>query len=206
VPVFATNKAVQFIRTWNHFDKVYDVATFISETDWRTTSPGCLPSWIGISRLITKSDALYYHSAIVICFEDTSAPERAEAVIYTPHGVQAELFATMISTKPPVQTLAFLHGLHDVSIALSKQLNLGAHNALKAQRILNSRYWIGTHDEVKIGGGLIAPFLRRKAYSILDALGKERPQDRLSPDMQSATDTKDVTYVDLASGETLLLE
>jgi hypothetical protein len=112
----------------------------------------------------------------------------------------------MISTKSPVQTLAFLHGLHDVSIALSKQLNLGAHNALKAQRILNSRYWIGTHDEVKIGGGLIAPFLRRKAYSILDALGKERPQDRLSPDMQSATDTKDVTYVDLASGETLLLE
>jgi hypothetical protein len=159
-----------------------------------------------MSRLVTKSDALYYHSAIVICFEDTNAPERAEAVIYTPHGVQAESFASMISSKPPVQTLVFLHGLHDVSIALSKQLNLGAHNALKAQRILNSHYWVGTHDEVKIGGGLIAPFLRRKAYSILDALGKERPDDRSSADMHSATDTKNVTYVDLGSGESLLLK
>lgn len=206
MPVFATQKAAQLIRTWNHFDKVYDVATFLSDIDWRTTSQDSLPSWLGISRLVTKSDALYYHSAIVICFEDTSGPERAEAVIYTPHGVQAESFATMISTKPPVQTLAFLHGLHDVSIALSKQLNLGAHNALKAQRILNSRYWIGTHDEVKIGGGLIAPFLRRKAYSILDAFEKERPEDTSSPDMRSATDTEDVTYVDLGSGESLLLE
>jgi hypothetical protein len=206
VPVFATKKAVQLIRSWNHFDKVHDVATFTSDIDWRTTAQNSLPSWLGISRLITKSDALYYHSAIVICFEDIDAPERAEAVIYTPHGVQAESFTAMISSKPPVQMLAFLHGLHDVSIALSKQLNLGAHNALKAQRILNSKYWVGTHDEVKIGGGLLAPFLRRKVYSVLDALGKERSEDRSSVDLQSATDAKDVTYVNLGSGESLLLE
>ncbi len=63
------------------------------------------------------------------------------------------------------------------SIALSKQLNLDAHNALKAQRMLNAKYWVGTHDEVKTGGGLIASFLRRKAYSILDTLGKERREE-----------------------------
>jgi hypothetical protein len=45
--------------------------------------------------------------------------------------------------------------------------------------MLNAKYWVGTHDEVKIGGGLIAPFLRRKAYSILDALGKERREEGL---------------------------
>jgi hypothetical protein len=84
--------------------------------------------------------------------------------------------------------------LHDVSIALSKQLNLGAHNALKAQRMLNAKYWAGTHDEAKIGGGLIAPFLRRKAYSILDALGKERRREEgSSTDMQTSTASKDVT-------------
>jgi hypothetical protein len=43
---------------------------------------------------------------------------------------------------------------------LSKQLNLGAHNALKAQRMMNAKYWVETHDEIKIGGGLIALFLR----------------------------------------------
>jgi hypothetical protein len=206
VPVFATEKAVQLIRSWGHFDKVYDVAIFTSGIDWRTTSQGPLPSWLGISRLITKSDALYYHSAVIICFEDVSAPETAEAVIYTPHGVQAESFAGLVSNKPPVQTLAFLHGLHDISIALSKQLNLGAHNALKAQRILSSKYWVGTHDEVKIGGGLIAPFLRRKAYSILDALGKEQSGGTSSADRHSLSDTKDVTYVDLGSGESLILQ
>jgi hypothetical protein len=192
VPVFATREAVQLIRSWGHFDKVYDVAIFTSDIDWRTTSQGP-PSWLGISRLITKSDALYYHSAVIICFEDLSAPERAEAVIYTPHGVQAESFTSLVSNKAPVQTLAFLHGLHDVSVALSKQLNLGVRNALKTQRILSSKYWVGTHDEVKIGGGLIAPFLRRKAYSMLDALGKERPDDSSSADRLWRRDPKDVT-------------
>jgi hypothetical protein len=54
--------------------------------------------------------------------------------------------------------------------------------------------------------GLIAPFLRRKAYSILDALGKERPDDSSSADRPSPRDPKDVTEVDLGSGESLLLE
>ena len=206
VPVFATQKAAELIRSWNHFDEVFGIPTFTSDIDWRTTSQTPLPPWVGVSRLITKSDALYYHSAVVICFKSTDSPGRAEAVIYTPHGVQADSFTAILSSKPPVNTLAFLHGLHDVSIALSKQLNLGAHNALRAQRILNSKYWVGTHDEVKIGGGLIAPFLRRKVYSIMDALGKERTEDRLSADMQPATDAKDVTYVDLGTGESLLLE
>ena len=206
VPVFATKKAAELIRSWNHFDKVFDIATFTSGVDWRTTSQSPLPSWIGISRLTTMSDAFFYHSAVVICFGDTDAPETAQAVIYTPHGVEADSFNAMLSTKPAVHTLALLHGLHDVSIALSKQLNLGAHNALKAQRILNATYWVGTHDEVKIGGGIIAPFLRRKAYSIMDALGKERPVDPPSTGKQLATDAKEVTYVDLGSGESLLLE
>jgi hypothetical protein len=38
--------------------------------------------------------------------------------------------------------------------------------------MLKAKYWVGTHDEVKIGSGLITPFLRRKACSILDGPGK----------------------------------
>lgn len=204
VPIFATKKAAVLIRSWHHFDRVLDVATFTKDTDWRTTSQDALPSWLGISRLVTKSDALYYHSAIVICFEN--APETPEAVIYTPHGVRADGFDAITSSKPPIKTLAFLHGLHDVSITLSKQLNLGAYNALEAQEILKSKYWVGTHDEVKIGGGLLAPFLRRKAYTILDVLGKLGVKDEEHSDMNLKTHSKGVSYVDLDSGESLLLE
>ena len=69
--------------------------------------------------------------------------------------------------------MAFLHGLHDVSISWGQQLNLGAHNALKAQRILKARYWVGTHDEVKKGGGLVSLFLRRKVVRLEDAVREE---------------------------------
>jgi hypothetical protein len=75
---------------------------------------------------------------------------------------QAESFTSLVSNKPPVQTLAFPHGLHDVSVALSKQLNLDVHNALKARRILTSKYWVGMHDEVKIGSGIDCAFFKEE--------------------------------------------
>jgi hypothetical protein len=80
------------------------------------------------------------------------------------------------------------------STAFSKQLKLGAPNALKAQRMLKAKYWVGTHDEVKIGSGLIAPFLRRKAYSILDAPRKERREEGSSADMQTSTASEPNVY------------
>lgn len=78
-----------------------------------------------------------------------------------------------------MKTLALLHGLHDVSIPWTplksgtQQLNLGAHNALKLQRQIQSRYWITTHDEVKKGGGLVGFILRRKVITLEDALDAE---------------------------------
>jgi hypothetical protein len=69
--------------------------------------------------------------------------ESVEAVVYTPHGIQADSLATMISNKPSVETLTFLYGLHDVSTALSEQLKLGAHNALKTQQMLKAKYRVG---------------------------------------------------------------
>ena len=202
IPVFATQKAATLIRSWKHFDNVLDIASFTTGTDWRKTSRGPLPSWLGIARLVTKSDALYYHSAVIICSQDPAAPDEAEAVIYTPHGVHAQSFETLWTAQPPVKTLAFLHGLHDVSIALSKQLNLGARNALQAQDLLHSKYWVGTHDEVKIGGGLVTPFLRRKAYTILDVIGGDTNKDAVASGSPKGVSS----YVDLCSGESLLLE
>jgi hypothetical protein len=153
-----------------------------------------------------QSDALYYHSAIVICFDNGKADSPAEAVIYTLHGVHAPEVNTLLTANPPVRTLAFLHGLHDVSL-LTQQLNLGAHNALEAQRILRSRYWIASHDEIKVGGGIISPFLRRKVYTLLDALGAAGLKGRVPSDDRQVKDDKiEFACVDVSSGENLLLE
>lgn len=202
VPVFASTKAAGLVQSWSHFNTVVDMSLFGQETDWRTTSTAPLPPWIGISRLVTKSDALYYHSAVIICLagENTSA----EAVIYTPHGVEAHSLSLLSSAQPPVRTLAFMHGLHDVSLKFTKQLNLGAYNALQAQRIINSKYWVGTHDEVKKGGGIVAAFIRRKAHTVVDALSSETA---LSHDELQDVDRlkRNAAFVDLDNGQSLVL-
>ena len=204
VPVFTTTKAAGLIRSWKHFDDVFDTALFGKKTDWRTTSRSPLPSWLGIARLVTPGDALYYHSAIVICFQIT---DKAESVIYTPHGVEAASFSAIHLAEPFVENFAFLHGLHDVSIWLTKQLNLGAFNAVEAARLLKCRYWIGTHDEVKKGGGLIAPFLRRKAWTLADIFSRESSKKGGSQVAENEHEkASDPACRDLRSGESLVLE
>ena len=131
-----------------------------------------------------------------------SNSDGAEAIIYTPHGVHAETFGMVASAQPSIETLAFMHGLHDVSITLTKQLNLGAHNAIKAQKLLNAPYWVGSHDEVKKGAGLIGPFLRRKQHTIEDAL-KQAAQE--ASNIEPSMTAKDVSWLELGNGESLLL-
>ena len=163
-----------------------------------------MPTWLGISRLVTKSDALYYHSAIIICAQKPDSGDEAESIIYTPHGVESASFASVASAVPKVHSLAFLHGLHDISITLTKQLNLGAHNALKAQRMLNAKYWCGTHDEVKQSGGLIALMLRRKQHTLGEALQREEKQRNVRKAF-SEEGASVPSFIDLKSGESLLL-
>lgn len=149
VPCFATTKAAELIRAWGHFKQVLDISSFGKDSDWRQTSKSPLPPWIGIARLVTESDALYLHSAVAIFVQDTRSlhPHGAEAVIYSPHGIEPLGLDSIPTATPPIQTLTLLHGLHDISIAFTKQLNLGAINALKCQRLLKARYWAGTHGQ-----------------------------------------------------------
>lgn len=203
VPVFATTKAAQLIRTWNHFDKVLEMAKFAEGTNWRTTNLPPLPPWIGISRVVTSSDALYYHSAVVICAQQTKAPnEPAYGFIYTPHGVEASSLSVIATASPQIEVRAFLHGLHDVSLKWSKQLNLGAVNAVKAQKMLHAKYWIGTHDEVKPGAGLIAPLIRRKIWTVQDAIAQVQATEKNNQKEWQ----EDINCLELGNGESLLLE
>lgn len=194
VPVFATTAAANLIRSWKHFNTVIEVPLF-EGSDWQHSSISPLPDWLGISRIVTPANALYYHAAISIFIASATSPSaNAEAIIYTPHGIHAESVKDIAAASPKVSTLALLHGLHDVSMRFTTQLNLGAHNALKAQRILDAKYWVGTHDEVKRGSGIIVPLLKRKQISLEDALkAEDRPE------------LKDVVFLELNSGESYVL-
>ena len=75
-------------------------------------------------------------------FDDGSA----EALIYTAHGINSGDLSHVSAARPPIHTLALMHGLHDVGMTQRFQLNLGAHNGLKANRILQAKYWVGTHE------------------------------------------------------------
>lgn len=164
--------------------------------------------------MVTEKDALYFHSAILIMFNvaaemagSTLGEDPAvETVIYSPHGIYADNFSHIPSAIPPIKTLALLHGLHDINISSTKQLNLGAHNGLRVQRLVKAKYWIGTHDEVKKSRGLLAPFLRRKVLTFQQALEEEKRDRGFVSDHSDLADMKDVRFATLQNGESLLLE
>jgi hypothetical protein len=158
-----------------------------------------------VGRVVTKSDKFYYHSAVMVLFDlsPSDGPGggagEAEAVIYTPHGVHPESLGSLSTASPRILTLALLHGLHDVSIDWGQQLNLGAHNGLAAQKALDAKWWIGTHDEDKKGGGVVSWFLRRKKIPIQDAMAKVAEAEGGKGKLES------VNFVDAESGQSLVL-
>jgi hypothetical protein len=145
VPVLAASKAAGIIKSWRHFDIVVTLPTNLTteNRDWRVTSVELLPHWLGISRLEQdKVDLLYYHSAVMIAFcgaskDGSDVVGEAEAIIYTTHGITTEDLIPIATAEPPIRTLALLHGLHEIRIG--PQLNLGAHNGLKVQRLTNAK-------------------------------------------------------------------
>jgi len=213
-PIFATKLAAALISSWNHFNFVQETLPFSAkDSDWRKTSVSPLPGWLGISRIVTESDALYYHSAILVTFglvsSSSSGPSAvlppAEAIAYTPHGIHAHDLSHLPCANPPIRTLALLHGLHDIRISV-KHLNLGAHNGLQAQKMCQAKYWISTHDEIKKGSGFITPFLHRKILTLQEAVDAARKTEAELADESEVANVKEIIFADLASGESLLLE
>ena len=210
-PVFAIGPAADLITSWDHFKTVQVIPPFSAQDpDWRKGSTQPLPDWLGITRITSKSDALHYHSAILIAFdlkfgphyEHTGNDKTGEAIVYTPHGIHAQTLGQLSSATPSMRTLALLHGLHDISLSPFKQLNLGAHNGLKAQRICQAKYWISTHDEAKGGGGLVAWFLKRKVITLQEAVQEEEEK---TGQMSASSAFDKVIFAELRNGESILL-
>jgi hypothetical protein len=209
VPVIATDKAADLIRSWKHFDTVITTPPFAPGTAWRDVlrdGTGSIPPWIGVGRVVTEGNALYYHSAVLIAFDlqNSSGAESkdAEAVIYSPHGIKGSDLASV--RESGLRTLALLHGLHDVRITMMAQLNLGALNGVEAARVCGAKYWIATHDEAKQGGGLISWLLRRTVYTLRDAV--EAAEARLDGNASgNGGDESEYQFVELGSGDVLVL-
>ncbi|KAL8303356.1 hypothetical protein RB600_007001 [Gaeumannomyces tritici] len=207
-PVFATDEAARLIGSWGHFDTVITTPPFSNTSPtWKEALLAChpvLPPWLGVGRVVTPGNSLYYHSAIMIVFDafdpETPSNKEAEAILYSPHGIEAGDLGFLPSVG--LKTLALLHGMHDVRIWMTKQLNLGAHNGLRAVRASGARYWVATHDEVKVGAGLINWLLRRTAYILKDAVETEEARLR---DTNGEEAVGDYQFIELASGDALML-
>ncbi|KAL8671192.1 MAG: hypothetical protein Q9168_004309 [Polycauliona sp. 1 TL-2023] len=205
--VLAPKPAARLISSWRHFQRVHSIAAFSNEKhEWKSASTSDIPPSLRIARIISNRDAMSFHSAILITFDNTSSTEGAsvEGIVYTPHGINADDLEQLSVAAPRINVLALLHGLHDIKIS-RRQLNLGAHNALRAQRVSGSRYWLSTHDEVKKAGGLVNHFLRRKIWTIEDVLEEEKRQNETLDIGSPLAEIRDIHFANLESGESLLL-
>ncbi|KAI6352025.1 hypothetical protein MCOR25_009604 [Pyricularia grisea] len=200
-PVIAGDEAAKLIKSWNHFDEVITTPPYSSQSaSWQKAMADChpiLPKWLGIGRVVTAGNALYYHSAVIIAF---GSDTQVEAVLYSPHGINAQDLAFL--PQSGLKTLALLHGLHDVRIWMTKQLNLGALNGLQAMRACGAKYWVATHDEVKRGGGLISWMLQRTVYSLKDAVKAEEARIKADADQE---DVGSYQFLELGSGGAIVL-
>ncbi|KAL1852541.1 hypothetical protein Daus18300_012139 [Diaporthe australafricana] len=218
VPVVATEKAADLIRSWDHFDTVIATPGFSSSTpNWHDVlvdQTGTLPPWLGIGRVITQGNALYYHSAVIIAFDlghsanqratrsrDKAPQQQSEAVIYSPHGIKGPDLECVKGAG--IKTLALLHGLADIRIWLTAQLNLGALNGIQAARASGAKYWVATHDEAKRGGGFISWLLQRTTYSLRDAV--EAEEVKAQGIEGEGRESSDYEFVELGSGDGLVL-
>ncbi|KAI1133213.1 hypothetical protein F5Y10DRAFT_131404 [Nemania abortiva] len=208
-PVFAPDKAAKLVRSWQHFDTVIEMPAFLAaETkDWRTAlSCAPLPPWVGIGRVVTPGNTLYYHSALMVAWTSSASGETANkgaAIVYSPHGIEPDALVGMQGTG--LRVLALLHGLDDVRLRMMKQLNLGAVNGVAAARACNAKYWVATHDEPKKGRGLVMLLLGRTTWSVADAVKREG-QKRVVKEVEGVEQVASYEFVELGSGDGLVLE
>lgn len=117
----------------------------------------------------------------------------AEALLYSPHGINPNDASLILAANPPVQTLALMTGLNNVSTPWN-QFNLGLPNSVQCFRALRAKYWIRTHDEATDSKGLMTWLLKRKEYT----------EEDMRRDMEkNGDDASLVNFLEVGNGETL---
>ncbi|QRW13268.1 beta-lactamase superfamily protein [Ceratobasidium sp. AG-Ba] len=82
-PVYATIKAAELVRSWNHFSMIHVIKDLEPNTHWSTSRLPGLPSCLGISRISSTSFEIvsYYH--VAICMAYVSPDTTDQGVIKT---------------------------------------------------------------------------------------------------------------------------
>ncbi|KAG8738323.1 hypothetical protein FRC10_006994 [Ceratobasidium sp. 414] len=213
-PVYATKNAADIVRSWNHFSTVHTIQDLKPGAHWTISHLPDLPFCLSISRISSTSFGIvpYYHVAICMTYAPPEIEEKymekatASALLYSPHGIHVPALDRL--SESGLEVVALMHGLHQVWIPpfLGGMLNLGGLNAIRAVRATKARYWIGTHDEVKKGSGIVSYVLRRRAWTVEEALEEEEKISwekggGVAPGLKS-----ELKHYGLESGESLRLE
>lgn len=66
-------------------------------------------------------------------------------------------------------------------------------------------YWVGTHDEVKRGGGIVSWFLDRKMVSLKEAVERER-EEKGGLEGSELEGFGELRFEEVGNGEGLVLE
>ena len=204
-PIYARSRAAELVRSWKYFDIVYDIPSLQARPlDWRSSSIGSLPAWLGVFELAPREESASLHCALAVTFDTENGtktrhskyPEGfAEAVLYSPHGILPMHVQPLLNAAPPINPLAILHGMDEIG-ALGQKIGLGARNGLLIQKMCNAKYFLPTHDEVKKAGGIFAPFLRRKVWTIGQIISEGDANEKSCK----------TNYINIRCGESILLE
>lgn len=201
VPVLVREDAEHLVKAYNHFETITLLPPF--KRDWRDTRLPFLPEWLGIGCLTQKRDIQGIHKGIVISFDSTGLDE-AEAIIYTPHGIVVEDMEFLTSREPALRIQALIHGLLNVRVGFSwvgyMDANLGAHNGLKLQRLLDAKHWVSTHDEAKVEKGLTSWMLLQNPITLEQALEREKEEAK-----GQENEIKSPNWYPVGNGESLVL-
>ncbi|TDZ15832.1 hypothetical protein Cob_v011187 [Colletotrichum orbiculare MAFF 240422] len=166
--VFGVEETIPLLKGMKHFDTVARVSDFVRGQAWPATPD--LPPWLRVFRLRDETGPYpRIHHAVVI--SSSSRDDGGEAILYTPHGVRPDIVRAARSANPGARVLAMLHPVDVAGIGASK--TLGVPNGLELERMLEPRYWIGTHDDTFSYSGILSYFLGSEQFTIERGLEEE---------------------------------
>lgn len=138
IPVVANANVLKKINKWGHFQNLVPL----------------LESPISIDELKPKSKLDLVHSAFLLKFSQGN-------VLYAPHG-------TNIKLLPEVKILITTVSKYELPFWLGGTVNLGYEKALENFKKCEAELLLCTHDEQKIGKGLVERLAKKNYITFFD--------------------------------------
>ncbi|KAL7006207.1 hypothetical protein EMMF5_004328 [Cystobasidiomycetes sp. EMM_F5] len=131
---------------WSDHSLPDDIAILYIPTD----------SWVDIA-------GAKLHGTTCITFTDAST-DTTYSIFYSPHGVPASAIAPVneaLNTTPNHECIAVIQSWDAIVLPLMGQVNLGKEVGGGVVELLQPKYWIRTHDELKHKSGVVGKTLHR---------------------------------------------